>query len=262
MTGPSLLLSALLAVAAPGVEQWGVFELTLTAPAEGNPYLDVQWSATFTQGTRQITVPGFWDGGETYRLRFSPPTLGEWRYATRSSTPALDGQRGTFTVGASTGSNHGPVEVFQTHYLRYADGTPYHQFGTTCYAWVHQTEDLQRQTLATLAASPFNKIRFCVFPKAYTYDATRTADNVSWYFSEPRDAPGPASVALDRKTTYQAGPVEADIGPLAVGNFNATMHGYGLDRQFRGEIRDLRLFGSRVGGRGAMNQQSVRNQLL
>jgi hypothetical protein len=36
---------------------------------------------------------------------------------------------------------------------------------TTCYAWIHQPEELQRQTLETLAASPFNKIRFCVFPK-------------------------------------------------------------------------------------------------
>ena len=50
---------------------------------------------------------------------------------------------------------------------RYADGTPYHQFGTTCYAWTHQPGELQEQTLKTLAASPFNKIRFCVFPKSY-----------------------------------------------------------------------------------------------
>ena len=62
------------------------------------------------------------------------------------------------------------MQVFKTFYLRYADGTPYHQFGTTCYAWVHQTQELQQQTLKTLAASPFNKIRFCVFPKSYTYN--------------------------------------------------------------------------------------------
>ena len=57
--------------------------------------------------------------------------------------------------------------MFQTFYLRYADGSPYHQFGTTCYAWVHQPHELQEQTLKTLAASPFNKLRFCVFPKSY-----------------------------------------------------------------------------------------------
>lgn len=166
----ALLLFTSLTLAAHGAERWGVFELTLPGPASGNPYLDVQWSATFRQGNRAITVPGFWDGGDTYRVRFSPPTTGEWRYETRSATTGLNGRSGAFTVIAPTGSNHGPVEVFDTFYLRRADGTPYQQSGTTCYAWVHQTRQLQEQTLQTLAVSPFNKIRFCVFPKSYAYN--------------------------------------------------------------------------------------------
>jgi hypothetical protein len=158
-------------VSAPApVERWGVFELSATGPAPAQPYLDIQWSATFTQGERRITVPGFWDGGDAYKVRFSPPTAGEWRYETRGSAVGLNGRTGAFTVAAPTGNNHGPVEVFDTFYLRYADGTPHHSFGTTCYAWVHQTRALQEQTLQTLAASPFNKIRFCVFPKAYEYN--------------------------------------------------------------------------------------------
>jgi hypothetical protein len=155
---------------AGAAEQWGLFEATFSGPAGGNPYLDVAWSATFSQGARHITVPAFWDGGGTYKVRFSPPAPGEWRYETRSATPALNGNAGTFLAAAPTGGNHGPVEVFDTFYLRYADGTPYHQFGTTCYAWVHQARALQEQTLRTLAASPFNKIRFCVFPKSYAYN--------------------------------------------------------------------------------------------
>ena len=51
---------------------------------------------------------------------------------------------------------------------------------------------------------------------AVTYDATKAADNVSWYFSRPQDQPGQAAVALDRKTTYNVGPVAGDIGPLAI----------------------------------------------
>ena len=166
----SFLVCVFLAVAAPAVEQWGIFEAACSGPPGGNPYLDVQWSATFTQGDRAVVVPGFWDGEGTYRVRFSPPTPGEWRYETRSATPELNGKTGTFTATAPSGKNHGPVEIFDTFYLRYADGTPYHQFGTTCYAWVHQTRELQEQTLKTLATSPFNKIRFCVFPKSYVYN--------------------------------------------------------------------------------------------
>jgi hypothetical protein len=164
------LLPLLFALSLPAAEQWGLHEISLKGPSSGNPYIEVQWSATFTQGDRVAVVPGFWDGGDTYRVRFGPPSHGEWRYETRSATPELNGRTGAFTVTAPTGNNHGPVEVFDTFYLRYADGMPYHQFGTTCYAWVHQPRELQEQTLKTLAASPFNKIRFCVFPKAYTYN--------------------------------------------------------------------------------------------
>jgi len=117
-----------------------------------------------------ITVPGFWDGGDTFKVRFSPPTTGEWKFTTKSEIAALGGKSGAFTVTKASGSNHGPIEVFDAFYLRFADGTPYHQFGTTCYAWTHQPEAMQEQTLNTLAASPFNKIRFCVFPKSYSYN--------------------------------------------------------------------------------------------
>ena len=44
----------------------------------------------------------------------------------------------------------------------------------------------------------------------------------------------------------------SNIGPLAIGNFNATMHSYGLHRQFRGQIRSLAIYGSRFSSRGAM----------
>jgi hypothetical protein len=157
------------------VEQWGVFDLVVSGVEVPDPYLSVPWSAKFSSGGQEITVPGFWDGENTFRVRFSPPTTGEWRYETRSAAPDLNGRSGTFTATAPTGNNHGPIEIFDTFYLRHADGTTYHQFGTTCYAWTHQPPTMQEQTLHTLAASPFNKIRFCVFPKSYAYNANEPA---------------------------------------------------------------------------------------
>ena len=125
--------------AAADVEQWGVWELSLDGPHGGNPYRDVDLAATLQQDGRGVTVPGFYDGDGVYKIRFSPPTQDAWRYETRSNRPELNGKSGSFTAGPPSAGNRGPVQVFETFYLRYADGTPYHQFGTTCYAWVHQT---------------------------------------------------------------------------------------------------------------------------
>jgi hypothetical protein len=75
------------------------------------------------------------------------------------------------------------------------------------------------------------------------------------------DSPVQTALTLDRLTSYHAGPVATDIGPLAIGNFNPTMRGYGLDRQFRGEIRALQLFGSRVGGRGAFSAGKIAERM-
>jgi PKD repeat protein len=158
------------AATAAEVEQWGIFEISLKGPSGGQPYREVQFSARFSQGDRLFVVPGFWDGGDTYRLRFSPPSMGEWRYETKSNVAELNAKTGAFVAAKPTIKNHGPVQVFDKYYLRYADGTPYHQYGTTSYAWTHQTRELQEQTLKTLASSAFNKIRFCIFPKSYVYN--------------------------------------------------------------------------------------------
>ena len=158
------------AVVGEEAEQWAVWERAFDGPSAGNPYIDVTFSARFTRGQQRLTIPGFYDGHGSYRLRFMPPAAGTWKYTTRSNSAALRGKTGRLSVGPAAAGNHGPMRVFQTYYLRYADGTPYHEFGTTCYAWVHQTQQLQEQTLKTLATAPFNKIRFCVFPKSYTYN--------------------------------------------------------------------------------------------
>jgi PKD repeat protein len=167
--GWCLALLGFLAGGAPAadLERWGMWEASLNGPREGNPYLDVELTYTLRHEGESATVRGFYDGDGIYRVRFSPPTPGTWRYETRSNRPELDGKSGSFIAGPPAAGNQGPIEVFQTFYLHYADGTPYHQYGTTCYAWVHQPRELQEQSLQTLAASPFNKIRFCVFPKSY-----------------------------------------------------------------------------------------------
>jgi hypothetical protein len=152
------------------VPRWEAFELTLSGPSSGNPFADVQLAATFSLGHRAVAVDGFYDDEGSYKVRFMPDAAGEWSYTTTSNAADLSGKTGRFTCVAALPGVHGPVQPSNTHHFAYADGTPFFPFGTTCYAWVHQSEELQQQTLQSLRAAPFNKIRMCVFPKHYEYN--------------------------------------------------------------------------------------------
>ncbi len=152
------------------VECWDIFEVSLQGPSSGNPFVDVRLRARFHQGDRVFTPEGFYDGEGLYKIRFMPDAPGQWTYVTESNRNELDGKRGAFTCVEAGPGNHGPVRVHNRFQLAYADGTPHFSVGTTCYAWAHQGDAMEEQTLATLKNAPFNKMRMCVFPKSYTYN--------------------------------------------------------------------------------------------
>lgn len=146
-------------------ERWGIFELRLSGPDEGNPFQDVQVSARFQYKNVEIETDGFYDGDGTYKIRFMPDRIGEWRYETRSNRSELDGRRGQFRCVAPSEGNRGPVRVKGDYRFAYEDGTPYMPFGTTCYHWTHAGDErLEEMTLRSLEASPFNKVRMCILP--------------------------------------------------------------------------------------------------
>ena len=152
------------------VEKWSMYEAAFAGPAEGNPFVDVELSAEFSQGSTPIKVPGFYDGEGRYKVRFMPSEEGDWKYTTRSNVAALDDQTGGFICTAPKEGNHGPVRVQHQFHFGYEDDTPYFPFGTTCYAWIHQGDELEELTLETLESAGFNKLRMCVFPKDYIFN--------------------------------------------------------------------------------------------
>ena len=167
------------------VEQYKVFTLALEGKSDGNPYADVELSATFTlaDGSESVVAGGFYKDNGNYAVNFMPRLAGTWNYVTASNDPQLAGITGSFDATPAGEKNHGRVllakdvlphtDVFSTDEdfnFAYEDGTRYYPFGTTCYAWVNQEPECQEETLKTLAESPFNKIRMCVFPKFYDYN--------------------------------------------------------------------------------------------
>jgi hypothetical protein len=148
------------------IEQWGLFELSLSGPSTGNPFKDVTLTAAFTLEHRTVHVTGFYDGEGTYRIRFMPDATGRWTYVTTSSAHPLHGHTGAITcIAPITPGNHGPVNVAHQFHFQYADGTPYFPFGTTTYAYLFTSDENAQASLSGMKQAQFNKTRICVLPK-------------------------------------------------------------------------------------------------
>jgi hypothetical protein len=93
------------------VPRWSVYELALTASdKDSDPYVEVDLIGVFSgPGGESIVVGGFWDGGHTFRVRFTPPAEGTWTYSTVSSDAGLDGKMGSFICTAPDAGEHGFV---------------------------------------------------------------------------------------------------------------------------------------------------------
>jgi hypothetical protein len=156
------LIFSLVAASAEGqtVRQWEVFEMSLTArntyanayveglPANGQPLVQVTFVGTGGEARgRRYTMAGFWDGGQTWKVRFAPPRSGDWSYVSASADAGLNGVKGALKVTAWTAdelaanpARHGFVRVAQNgpragRYFEYADGTPFLWIGDTWWAW-------------------------------------------------------------------------------------------------------------------------------
>ena len=124
------------AVAANTVAEWAF----TSHKAYADPFNEVTLDATFTapDGTRQ-RVPAFWDGGQTWRVRYAAVKTGAYYFRTTCSdaaNPDLQHQSGKLTVTPYRGKNtlyqHGPVQISSDkRYFEHADGTPFLWLGDT-----------------------------------------------------------------------------------------------------------------------------------
>jgi hypothetical protein len=88
----------------------------------------------------------------------------------RQQPPGIAGPHGSLHRRRAREGQPRPGPRHDTYHFAYADGKPFQEIGTTCYAWVQQGDALEEETLRTLAGAPFNKVRFCVFPKHADYN--------------------------------------------------------------------------------------------
>lgn len=148
------------------MRQYETVELTFSGKEPQGSQAVVDVNAVFTKdgATDSVAVKGFYAGSGEYKVRFLPMEQGNYHYQVDGEVQA----KGSISVAPAAGG-HGIIKACNTHF-EYGDGSLFLPFGTTVYAFFHQSEELIDQTFSTLAKAPFNKVRLCLFPKHYDYN--------------------------------------------------------------------------------------------
>ena len=171
----ALLLSAFTGHAAPAsIERFRFFEAAFEAQARpANPYTELDATAELRRpdgSTR--TLPLFWDGGQTWKLRVSPDAPGDWSFTVRSSDAGLNGKAGEFACVASR--RRGSIELMcgATQHFQYQNGERLWFMGDTAWALVadndrenHDRASVERY-LENRATQGFNVVHLMLLNEA------------------------------------------------------------------------------------------------
>ncbi len=223
-------------------EQNRVFEWTLRSQqGYADPFNQVALDAVCTgPDGRERRLPGFWAGGDLWRVRYASPQVGEHHLRTVCSADedaGLHGQELDLTILPYTGDNplyrHGPVQVApEGRYLQHADGTPFLWLADTW--WMGLTRRLPWpqgfQTLATdRLTKGFSVIQMVagLYPDMPWYDE-RGANEAGFPWAQDFARLNPDYFSLaDRRVQYL---VDLGLAPCLVGCWGYFLPWMGLEK--------------------------------
>ena len=146
-----------------------VYEIVarLDLPPGGNPFTDIEVSATFTpRGGSPIKVDGFSDDqeGRCFRVRFCPssPEI-EYEYSLGISTAPDEKHTGTFRATRPRGMEPVVVNRERPKHFQFAlSGKPFYHMGLTAYHLLDASNDDRQieDLLDYCVRHGFNKVRF------------------------------------------------------------------------------------------------------
>jgi len=162
------------------VPRWAMHEFTAKGRAQvKNPFRDAAMVGEFVSPSGKTHVlDGFYDGGETWRLRFAPDEEGEWSYQLRGEGVEIL-QRGKLRCIAPRGPGFIRIHPENPYAFAYADGTPFFPMGDTCYGLYDDspiTPELRAEYLAERRAQRFNFVRMTV-----GHSEARAATNAAYW---------------------------------------------------------------------------------
>lgn len=129
-------------------EQWRMVEIVLHGENNyDDPFNEVEITAVF-KGPRgeEIKRPAFWDGGNTWKIRFAPTKSGKWEMMTYCNVKR---DKGLHKIKAriNVREYEGDLSIYRHGFLRiseggryfvYDDGTPFFYLGDTHWCFVHE----------------------------------------------------------------------------------------------------------------------------
>ena len=196
---PAGLLAAPASSKLPVVPKWQRFEQSFRSSfVYSNALQDVSLRVAFISPMGETNeVDGFWDGGRTWRVRFSPDQAGRWQFKTACSDTDNDGlhnQTGEFICSANIGltrfHKRGQVRVSPDRsHLEHMDRTPFFWLADTVWTAAREAEPKDWQFYAqTRTRQLFTVAQWAVAPgedaknqSAYTGFAERIAINPDFF---------------------------------------------------------------------------------
>jgi hypothetical protein len=217
-------------------------EMTLTAARTySDPFNQVELDAVFVDPKGHLLrVPAFWDGGQTWKVRYASPLPGTHRFHTECSQAddgGLNGLSGTVEIVSYTGENplyrDGPLRVAPDHrYLEHLDGKPFFWLGDTWWMGLchrlHWPDEFAQLT-ADRKAKGFTVIQIVagLYPDMFPFDP-RGANEAGfpWETNYTRIRP-PYFDEADKRLGYL---VEQGFTPCIVGAWGYFMPWMGVEK--------------------------------
>jgi hypothetical protein len=160
--------------------RWEIHEFSVKGRAHiANPFRDAALVGEFISPSAKTNVlDGFYDGDETWRLRFAPDEEGEWSYLLRGEGVEIL-QRGKLLCTKARGHGFIRVHPENPYAFAHADGTAFFPMGDTCYGLFDDspiTPELRSEYLKARRAQRFNFVRMSV-----GHSEARAATNAAYW---------------------------------------------------------------------------------
>ncbi len=145
-------------------ETWVANEVTFeSSKYYADPFNDICVDLLLFGNGRLYKIPAFWDGGNTWKVRFACPSAGTWHYktvCTDTENSSLDGRTGKVICSVYSGEHdiykHGFVTTNAgKKYFTYDDGTPFFYLGDTHWSLGDETVDMVKTICEHRASQGF-----------------------------------------------------------------------------------------------------------